>query len=428
MADLKPDIKPVAEPVAKPIAEPITEYVPYIVSWNLTGRCNLSCPHCYMDATKQSTDELSTEEIFRVMDELGRIGKMMLVLTGGEPMMREDVYDIVQHASQLGFIAVLGSNGTLLREEHLARLKDCGLRGIGVSIDSVEPAYHDSFRNFPGAWTLSVNSLRYAKSFGLETQVDVTITDENCGDLEKFIQLAVDLGAKAINFFFLVCTGRATKSFISTENYEATLHSIASLIMAENRIMVRARCAPHIYRIMHQAGMHIPAGTRGCLAGRAYMRIDNHGNVTPCPYMPTPLGNVRQTHLSGIWNGSGDLTTLRNGTYKGRCAACEYTEICGGCRARALAHSNDFMEEDSLCKYEPCGGKKVAVTEDFDAELVWDEDAGKRMKNIPAFMKHMIIGVIETKARKLGIKQITTQFIDGIKKQGYPKIHEKKPV
>ncbi|MBF0536815.1 MAG: radical SAM protein [Nitrospirae bacterium] len=329
-------------------------YTPCIVSWNLTGECNLFCPHCYIDARAMAAGELTTPEAKGVIDALYQLNpNLTLVLTGGEPMLRDDIYELVEYASNYGLITVMGSNGTLLTKDNLKGLKSAGLRGLGIGIDSVTPAYHDSFRLYYGAWNLSVEALKIARGLDLQTQVDVTVTDRNYNDLDGFVEMAVGLGAKAVNFFFLVCTGRARKEFISTENYETALRRIASISGTEKRIMLRARCAPHIYRILHEDNVHLHQGTRGCLAGRLYMRIDPVGNITACPYMPEPVGNVREHSIVDIWTDSKKLTLLRQGQYKGRCGRCQYTQICGGCRARALAQYGDFMGEDPLCLYEP---------------------------------------------------------------------------
>jgi radical SAM protein with 4Fe4S-binding SPASM domain len=400
---------------------------PYIVSWNLTRRCNLLCPHCYIDANKGGPEELTREEALFVIDELSYLNsKLMLVLSGGEPMLREDILDIVEYSTQAGFITVMGSNGTLLTEGNISALKEAGLKGLGVSIDGARPEGHDSFRGLAGAWELSVGALRKARGLGLETQMDVTLTDRNWEDMEGFIELGAALGAKAVNFFFLVCTGRAMGTDISTGHYEEALRRIAKSTMTERRLMVRARCAPHIYRVLHEEGFSIPEGTRGCLAGRAYIRIDPEGNVTPCPYMPVVAGNVRKTSLAAIWEESPEFRLMREGTYRGRCGECEYTGICGGCRARALSDTGDIMGEDPLCSYAPEGRGCVKLDDDFQSELRWEGNAKERIKKVPVFMKGMVIRVIETRARQEGIDVISSEFIDSIKTRGYPGMHGKK--
>lgn len=397
---------------------------PYIVSWNLTKRCNLSCPHCYIEALNAPSNELTGSEAKFVIDELSYLNsKLMLVLSGGEPMLRRDIFDIVEYSSLAGFITVIGSNGTLLTRENIGLLKEAGLKGMGISIDAAAPGSHDAFRGMSGAWELSVSALRSAREAGLETQLDVTLSDRNWREIDSLVELGAGLGARAVNFFFLVCTGRAMKTNISTENYDAALKYIARLSKRERRLMVRARCAPHVYRMLHDEGFPLPGGTRGCLAGRSYMRIDPEGNVTPCPYMPLTIGNIRERSLSSIWENSPVLRELRGGAYKGRCGICAFGEICGGCRARALAERGDLMEEDPLCTFEPSGKDSITFDDTFKTDLLWEEKARERIKRIPLFMRGMVVRVVEAKAREKGVGVITSEIIDEIKMKGYPDMH-----
>ncbi|MBF0464058.1 MAG: radical SAM protein [Nitrospirae bacterium] len=400
------------------------EHKPYIVSWNLTHGCNLSCPHCYMDAGCRSAGELTTAQAKEVVDALALVNPaMMIVLTGGEPLLRDDICDIVGYCSDAGFITVLGTNGTLLNKEKLVQLQRAGLKGIGVSIDSTKPESHNAFRNFKGAWELSIECLKAAKELSIETQLDVTLTDENYTEIGDFTELAVSLGARALNFFFLVCTGRAMRTFISVQHYDAAIQELVGRSKTETRTMVRARCAPHIYRVLHEDGVRLPEGTRGCLAGRSYMRIDPVGNVTPCPYMEESVGNVKDTSIEKLWADSQKLQTLRDGEYGGRCGRCEFTEICGGCRARARAEHGDFMAEDPLCLYEPQGKGKLTLTDESQSDIAWESAAKQRINRVPAFIKKMVIGAIEKKAREKGVKIITEAFVEEIKSRDFSTMH-----
>ncbi|NOY64922.1 MAG: radical SAM protein [Nitrospirae bacterium] len=396
---------------------------PYIVSWNLTKRCNLLCPHCYINAVPDSTEELSTDEAMLVIDELTYLNhNLMLILTGGEPMLRRDIFDIVSYASESGFITVMGSNGTVLDRQSITALKEAGLKGIGISIDSVQKEYHDTFRGLEGSWEASIETLRYAYEEGIETQIDITLTDRNIHEIDAIVELGVTLRVRAVNFFFLVCTGRAMKTEISTENYEEALKKILKLYNSEKRLMIRVRCAPHIYKMIYETGSGLYKGSRGCLAGRHYMRIDPEGNVTPCPYMDLKLGSIKENSLIDIWENSPELDLLRLSKYEGRCGICEYREICGGCRARAYVETGDLLGEDSLCRYIPRRETIVRPEESIDSSLKWEPSAAERVKRIPAFMRGKIIRMIEAKALERGIKTITTELIDEFKGQGH---HEK---
>lgn len=397
----------------------LTEEGPYLVSWNLTGRCNLSCPHCYMDSGRKSfITELTTEEIRLGIHGLSNLNRpMMLILSGGEPMLRKDIFEIVEDSNRAGLITVLGSNGTLLTLENLKLLKGAGLNGVGISIDSCDRSYHDSFRGLDGAWELSMEALRTSREIGIETLMDVTLTDQNWMEIDNLVETGASIGVKAIHFFFLICTGRAMKTSISMKNYGMALKHIADVSIRERRLMVRARCAPHVYRILHEAEHFIPQGTRGCPAGRSYIRIDPEGYVTPCPYMDLPIGNIREELLSILWEKSPVLRSLRTGNYKGRCGLCEYREICGGCRARAFAEKGDYMEEDFLCDYFPRGGEMVRPQESFKGQLAWTPEAKEKVRKAPFFIQSMIVKMVEARARGKGIDLITPTFLDEIKAQ-----------
>ncbi len=396
---------------------------PYIVSWNLTRRCNLLCPHCYIDAVPDSAEELTTEEAMLVIDELTYLNhNLMLILTGGEPMLRRDIFEIVSYASESGFITVMGSNGTVLDRNGITALREAGLKGIGISIDSSRKEYHDAFRGLEGAWDASVEALRHASEKGIETQIDTTLTDRNIDEIDSIVQLGVSLGVKAVNFFFLVCTGRAMETEISTENYEKALRKILKLYDSERRLMIRVRCAPHIYRMLYESDSGLYKGSRGCLAGRHYMRIDPVGNVTPCPYMDLRLGSVKESSLIDIWEKSSELGLLRLSKYGGRCGICEYREICGGCRARAYVETGDLLGEDSLCSHVPGEDAVVRPEESLKSSLKWEHSAAERIKRIPAFMRGKIIEMLESKALERGMKVITSELIDEFKGYGH---HEK---
>jgi len=392
-------------------------YMPYIVSWNVTQRCNLRCPHCYINANAESRDALTPVEAKFVIDELSYLNRrLMLILSGGEPMLREDIFDIVNYASQAGFIVVMGSNGTLLTRENLLELKKAGLKGLGVSIDSMRPEEHDTFRGTEGAWALSVDALRRAKHLGIETQIDVTVTDKNWSEIDEFVRFGIEIGVKAINFFFLVCTGRAMKTDISTSHYNQVLDRITEIMLKERRTIVRTRCAPHIYMFLHKRGYPLHTGIRGCQAGWSYLRIDPEGRVTPCAYMPLVAGQLRERSLKDIWDDAEVFRFLRSPMHKGKCAICEYSEVCGGCRARAYIERGDLFGDDPLCTYEPEGGKKIETEDRGEFTLWWNREAREKIKRVPLFMRKMVIRLIEQRARQIHKEIITSEFIDEIKK------------
>lgn len=400
---------------------------PYLISWNLTKQCNLECNHCYMDADgKSGKDELSTEAARVVIDEIASLNDEapMLVLTGGEPLLRGDIFELIEYVSKKNIMPVLGTNATEIDDAVAERLKESGIAGVGVSIDSSSAKRHDSFRGVTGAWQRSIDGAKALKRAGLPFQIQFTITKDNAGELEDAAVLARDLGAVGINYFFLVRTGREKvnseeSSRLSPEEHESILKHIVGLESLYGKdIMVRARCAPLIERIANEVAPEsgLTGAGCGCIAATGYLRIDPDGFVTPCPYIPadndTP--NIRTTPLKKIWEEGKSFTTLRTREYKNNCAKCELKESCGGCRARALAETGDLMETDPLCLYEPKG--EVIQTADTTVPE-WSAEAEARLERIPVFLRKMVRKSTERYARAKGISTITPALMAELKKR-----------
>lgn len=388
---------------------------PFLVSWNVTKRCNLLCGHCYLDACDLSgPDAISTDEALSYIAQIGSLSPgCMLVLTGGEPLLREDIFRLASRASKLGLSPVIGTNGTLLTDETIKRLVGSGVQGIGVSLDSLAPEIHDRIRGVAGAWAKTINGIEALSGSAVPFQLQFTVTRENLKELPAFMEYAESTGAKAVNYFFLVCTGRGQKATdLTPEEYESALKSIA--LKEEEyrgRIMVRARCAPHLMRVAGESDPEsalLKGSTSGCIAGRGYLRISPEGFVTPCPYIPVRDGSpsLKDKPLSEIWEKGREFESLRNPAYKGRCAECEYSESCGGCRARALASAGDLMAEDPWCLHEPKGTKK-----ETRVAPSWSAEAEERLKNVPAFIRPMIRKGLERYASHKGIREITPELM-----------------
>lgn len=322
-----------------------------IISWNVTRACNLKCKHCYRDAGKKDSNELNTEEARGLLGEIARAGFKIVILSGGEPLARADIYELISCARSFGLVPVLGTNGTLIDKETAQRLKEAGLKRAGISLDSVDSKVHDEFRQVKGAWLKSVDAMRACKSIGLEFQVHTTVTRYNREGVEKITDLACEIGACAHHIFFLVPTGRGKEieeSVISPEDYETLLRGILKK-QKNTTIELKPVCAPQFIRIAKQLNLSLRF-QRGCLAGISYCCILPDGDVHPCPYLPLRLGNVRELKFSAIWQENQILKELRSLDYKGKCALCGYKDTCGGCRARAYHYSGDYMDEDQICK------------------------------------------------------------------------------
>ena len=324
-----------------------------IVSWNTTNACNMHCAHCYRDAGVKSSEELSTSEAKNLLDQIARAGFKIMIFSGGEPLMRPDILDLVKHASKLKLIPVFGTNGTLIDRKMARDLKTAGARGVGISLDSLDAEKHDRFRDFKDGWKLAVEGMKNCRAEDLPFQIHTTIMDWNQSELESMIDFAVEIGAKAHHFFFLVPTGRAKtieEESLRAESYEDVLTRIM-LKQKSVPIELKPTCAPQFIRIASQMGIDTRF-KRGCLAGLSYCIISPTGKVQPCAYLNLPLGDVRETPFDEIWRNNSVLKKLRTLDYSGGCGICEFKKKCGGCRARAaFYHDGDFMSEEPWCIY-----------------------------------------------------------------------------
>lgn len=394
---------------------------PQFVSWNLTRLCNLACGHCYLDAVQRkrvTPDELRTQEALGVIDQLAEVAPgAMLILTGGEPLMRRDLTDLVGATARQGLMPVIGTNGTLLTHERACALKDAGAAGVGISLDSINPAFHDRLRGVPGAWQRAMEGAEAAQAAGLPLLIQTTLFEENRGDLDALAGLAERLGAVAFNLFFLVCTGRgATQTDLAPEVYEETLRTIATVQRERPRIRIRARCAPYMRRLL---GLHVGEGSEdyadwssACLAGRRYFRITPQGQITPCPYIAESVGDLRSQGLQAIWSQSPVFARLRNELPGGKCGACDYRLSCGGCRARAYAAGGDIMAADPKCPYvAPPGVRPEIRTVPGAAGVNWSPEANARLDRVPAFLRGMVRKRLEAHAREEGVGTITAEFV-----------------
>ena len=324
-----------------------------IVSWNTTNACNMYCDHCYRDAGCKAEDELSTVEARTLLEQIAKAGFKIMIFSGGEPLMRTDIVELVAYATSLGLRPVFGTNGTLLTLELAQQLKAAGAMGMGISLDSLDKEKHDEFRKFPGAWEGAVRGMKICREVGLPFQIHTTIMDWNAHEVEAITDFAVELGAVAHHFFFLVPTGRAVS--IEEESLKAEAYEdILTRIMKKQQtvdIELKPTCAPQFMRIAKQMGVDMRF-SRGCLAGTAYCIIGPKGQVQPCAYLNIPLGDVRETPFDEIWRNHEVLNTLRTLDYKGGCGTCEFKRACGGCRARAAFYNEgDYMAEEPWCLY-----------------------------------------------------------------------------
>ena len=440
-------------------------YTAYSVSWNLTQRCNLECAHCYMSAFAgaDTRGELTTAECRRVMDEIAEINpNVFLILTGGEPLLRRDIWDVAAYAAEKKFTTVFGTNGVLLREREAKLMREHRVLGASISLDSTDAKKHDAFRHLPNAWESAVRATRVLTDEGLDFSLHMSVTDWNVAEVPAMIDLAKELGAKVLNFFFLVRTGRGRDlTDIDAAAYERILSYLAKVqgvggppsfvqrmlglapatpspvdkfedpwstpVGRADGLLIRAKCAPHFRRILWELNPSSPLlrnyAHGSCPAGKYYCRITPEGDVTPCPYMPVSAGNLRERSFAALWRGAPVFDDLRDPKLGGRCGRCEFSKVCGGCRCRAYATYGDYLAEDPACGYEPGahGGSVIELPAEItfglavDPELQWEPAARERLQAIPSFARGMVVKAVEAYARGRGETVITPALLADVR-------------
>lgn len=406
------------------------DYVPHVVAWNLTKRCNLECAHCYIVAGphESAAGELDTAACLDIVDQLLAVNPApMLILSGGEPLLRRDLTEIAQYASANGATVVVGTNGTLLTDDRITGLKNAGVSGVAVSVDSLRPSYHDNFRRGRGALADVQAALTRLTEARLDFIIQTTVTKGNRGELERLVAWSAEQGSVAFNCYFLVPTGRgASLTDLSPADTEAVLGDLARWQREyRGRMMVRAKCAPHFMRHVYQSDPDSPIlnyETR-CPCGTQYCRITPDGKLTPCPYLPEVAGDLRTQSFAEIWRSSRLFRQLREGTLGGKCGACEYRALCGGCRARAFALEGDILAADPSCAYEPTGemapiepARALTYGDDFTPVLVWVDAARERMERIPSFVRGVVMQRVEDYARRNGHRRVTPELLAEVRR------------
>jgi radical SAM protein with 4Fe4S-binding SPASM domain len=350
----------------------IEKYIPLVLSWNVTLKCNLKCSHCYINAKEKSLpDELSTDAAKMLIHQITEVSRPLLILSGGEPLLREDIFEIIRYGADRGLRMGMGSNGMLIDDEVTRRLEDARMGTVAISLDSSIPERHDEFRGVKGCWEHAINAIKSLKNSRIQVQVNCTVTPQNYDEVDDIMSLAEDLGVENFHLFFLVPTGRGTDiEDITPRMYEDMITSTLAKT-TKYKLNIKPSCAPQFMRVAKQKGVDMSRWVRGCMAGLYYCRIYPSGEVTPCPYMPLNLGNVRERSFRDIWFNSEVFKALRDfDRLKGKCGVCEYRDVCGGCRARAYGVSTDLMDfcgalheptesrgdylaEDPWCVYQP---------------------------------------------------------------------------
>jgi radical SAM protein with 4Fe4S-binding SPASM domain len=383
------------------------------------------------------------------------------ILTGGEPLLRRDILEIVQRAAERGLWVVVGTNGVRITDNLARCLAEAGARGLSLSLDALDADRHDRFRKVRGAWRNTVEGAEILGRTGLPFIVQTTAGSHNLGELDAIADFAHDrLAAKVWNLYFLVPTGRGQfVSDITPSQYDEVLASLYRIQRKyDRRMLVNAKCAPHyIKTVLENSAAQADAiptdgdwattpglsairtysgGAGGCPAGTHYMGIRPNGDVTPCPYLPVFAGTLRSSSLAELWTSSELFTDIRRRTsLGGRCGECEMNGHCGGCRARAYGMTGDLMAEDPLCTHTPgtfAGSPLLAIQgrasvsgalgpsaleygHESPTTIAWDDAAAERMKKIPAFVRGMVVRAVEESCRKGGLDRVTVEELERIR-------------
>lgn len=354
-----------------------------LIFWETTRACNLECPHCRASAqNKRSADELTTDEAKRFIKEAASFAKPIIVFSGGEALLRDDIYELIRCADESGLKPTLATNASLITKDIAGQLKQSGVKMIAVSVYGASAAVHDNFCGKKGAFGKTLAGIKRIKDAGLPLQINTTITRRNLEEIEKIGRFALEQGAVSYHIFFLVPVGRGKAiegDEITPEEYETAFNRLYDF-KSNSSLHIKATCAPHYYRVarqreaearscsdcvpvvrnagreQHRSAFH--EMTKGCLAGQGVCFVSYKGEVFGCGYLPVKAGDLRKDDFKTIWLESGIFKTLRDDSkLKGRCGICEFKKVCGGCRARAYSATGDYLEEEPYCVYQPMKDK-----------------------------------------------------------------------
>ena len=364
---------------------------PRLIFWELTKGCNLCCLHCRASATELSSpSDLPTNTALDIIDQIAAVSTPILVLSGGEPLFRSDVFQLARHGTDKGLRVALATNGTLVTKHTAQMIVDAGVRRVAISLDGADSPTHDAFRGVPGAFDAALAGFHNLKSLGMSMQINTTVARHNAHQLPDLLKLARSLQADALHTFLLVPVGCgvdiAEEQMVPPAEYEKILHWFYDQSL-QGGMELKATCAPHYFRVVQQrrvverqaaqkAGgarlpmarpeMH-PAGmngmTKGCLAGSAVCFISHQGEVYPCGYLPVVAGDLKRQSFAEVWQTSlvfNQLRDVRN--LRGKCGGCEFRSICMGCRARAYAATGNYLDEEPFCAYQPRMAQASAST------------------------------------------------------------------
>ena len=343
---------------------------PFIAIWETTRACDLACLHCRAEAINwRHPLELNTEESLRLIDQVCDCGNPLFVLTGGDPMKRHDLFEIIPYAVSKKLRVAMTPSGTpLMTRSVVEQLKDAGLARLAVSLDGSSAAVHDHFRQVPGSYQWTMNCIEYAREVGLEVQINTTVSRHNLTDLERLADLLEQKQISLWSVFFLVPMGRGkVEDEVTADDYEAVFEFLADRYL-KAPFDIKTTAAPHYRRVLLQRLKQMPAHERpqklaqagpigraaGVNEGRGFVFVSHTGEIFPSGFLPVSAGNVRKDSLIDVYRNSPLFQDLRNpDKLEGKCGYCEYRTICSGSRARAYAMTGNYLAEEPFCAYFP---------------------------------------------------------------------------
>ncbi len=347
------------------------EFIPKWIAWEITRRCNFGCVHCRSSSEMevQGHPDFSFDEAKRILADIHSYANPVVVLSGGEPLLRQDVFDIAAHGTKLGLRMCLATNGSLVTPEVCRNMLASGIKMVSLSLDGASAAVHDDFRRQPGAFNGVMQAISLFKEHSIPFLINSSFTKRNQNEAAKLYPLVKDLGATAWYLFMIVPTGRGEEimaELIPPAEYEAMLNWHYDVEKEEDELLMRPTCAPQYYRLVLQRAKaegesfkrrslsFSTGGSKGCLAGQLICLIDVDGNVLPCSYFPKAAGNLRRQSFKEVWEQAPLFHEMRDFKgYKDNCGRCEYLNVCGGCRARAYAMTGDYLAGEPFCSHQP---------------------------------------------------------------------------
>ena len=330
--------------------------------WEVTGACNLRCIHCHAVSGQAAKDELTTDEGKRLIDMIAAESEFRtLIYTGGEPLVRPDIFELLRHSQKAGLANIIATNGTLIDEEMAFKLKDHGVVCHAISLDAADPSVHNMVRNKAGAFDLAMRGIEATRKAGIMLQTNTTAMEYNMPHLPELIDYADRCGAGIMLMYQLVAVGRGEKIEQATLKKSANQH-LSELISEKQKscsMIIEPVAGPQYWPYLLEKG-GIRGGPllklaekvfHGCAAARGFVYIKANGDVWPCPFVEVSGGNVRNTGFHQIYHESELFRNLRRReeTLKGLCGECRYKTVCGGCRGRAHAYTGDYLAEDPRC-------------------------------------------------------------------------------